>query len=103
MQGEDIPIADKIAILRIVSKARTLDGKAKIDPYALDHTLKTTGDSMLDRYRKRMGGFGTLLEVLAREGSLQKVGGGFMMTDLGWTNLKTKYGTYSEDVGDVPV
>lgn len=103
MQDDRIPIADKVAILRLVSQARTLDGKAKIDPYMLDHALKTTGDSMLDRYRKRMGGFGTLLEVLAKEGSLQKVAGGFMMTDRGWKNLKTKYGTYSEEVGDMPV
>lgn len=103
MQDDEIPIADKIAILRMVSQARTLDGKAKIDPYMLDHALKTTGDSMLDRYRKRMGGFATLLEVLAREGSLQKVAGGFMMTDTGWKNLKTKYGTYSAEVGDVPI
>ena len=103
MQDDTVPTADKVAILRFVSQARTLDGKAKIDPYMLDHALKTTGDSMLDRYRKRMGGFGTLLEILAKEGSLQKVAGGFMMTDLGWKNLKTKYGTYSEEIGDLPV
>ncbi len=103
MDQNQIPIADKVAILRMVSQARTLDGKAKIDGYMLDHALKVTGDSMLDHYRKRMGGFRAILDILAREGSLQKHGAGYMMTETGWKNLKTKYGTYSAEIGDMPI